>query len=106
MQNNGVQAPMNGEWPPLGATSQPRNFGGGIAPRRATGEQCSSQAKPCTVGGTRRPGRGEPGGRTWRYRFTDTTRTARYRFRLVVPYDKHLPWKRLTSRQVSVLVRA
>jgi hypothetical protein len=42
----------------------------------------------------------------WRYRFTNTRRTARYRFRFVVPTAKRLPWKRLVTRQVTVLVRA
>jgi hypothetical protein len=47
------------------------------------------------------------GGRImWRYRFTSTDRTARYRFRFVVPRTRGLPWKRLTTRQVGVLVRA
>jgi hypothetical protein len=40
----------------------------------------------------------------WRYRFTRTRRTARYRFRFVVPRAKRLPWGRVVTRQVSVLV--
>jgi hypothetical protein len=47
-----------------------------------------------------------PNGRiSWRYRFTSTRQTARYRFRFVVPRTKGLPWKRSVSRQVSVVVR-
>jgi hypothetical protein len=42
----------------------------------------------------------------WRYRFTNTRRTARYRFRFVVPRTEPLPWNRLTTHQVRVLVRA
>jgi hypothetical protein len=42
---------------------------------------------------------------TWRYRFTNTTQTARYRFRFVVPAAKRLPWTQRTTAQVSVLVR-
>lgn len=41
----------------------------------------------------------------WRYRFTNTTRTARYTFRLVLPRAKRLPWGRVASEPVSVLVR-
>jgi hypothetical protein len=45
------------------------------------------------------------GGIRWDYRFTKTRRTARYRFRFVVPAAKRLPWKRLTTGQVQVVVR-
>ena len=41
---------------------------------------------------------------TWRYHFTRTQQTARYRFRFVVPRAKGLPWTRTISRQVSVVV--
>jgi hypothetical protein len=40
----------------------------------------------------------------WDYRFTNTTRTARYVFRLVLPRTKELPWGRVTSDPVEVLV--
>jgi hypothetical protein len=47
------------------------------------------------------------GGRiAWRYRFTNTRQTARYRFRFVVPPEKRLPWEKLVTKQVSVVVRA
>lgn len=43
---------------------------------------------------------------TWRYRFTNTTQTARYRFRFVLPRSKGLPWKRTVTEHVSAIVRA
>ncbi|MBX5442816.1 MAG: hypothetical protein IRZ32_14990, partial [Solirubrobacteraceae bacterium] len=41
----------------------------------------------------------------WDYRFTNTTRPARYVFRLVLPRTRELPWGRVTSDAVTVLVR-
>lgn len=41
----------------------------------------------------------------WTYRFTTTRRPARYRFRLVLPATKRLPWQRTASGSVGVLVR-
>jgi hypothetical protein len=49
---------------------------------------------------------GRRGRIVWRYRFTNTRQTARYRFRFVVPREKGLPWKKLVTKQVSVVVRA
>jgi hypothetical protein len=49
---------------------------------------------------------GEDGRLTWRYAFTNTTRDAVYRFRLVLPRTKGLPWKRLASDAVEVRVDA
>jgi hypothetical protein len=41
----------------------------------------------------------------WRYRFTSTAQTARYRFRLVLPRGRGLPWARTATDPVAVLVR-
>jgi hypothetical protein len=41
----------------------------------------------------------------WRYRFAHTRSTADYRFRLRLPAVRALPWKTVTTRPVSVLVR-
>jgi hypothetical protein len=41
----------------------------------------------------------------WRYRFAHTQTTADYRFRLRLPAVRALPWKTVTTRPVSVLVR-
>jgi hypothetical protein len=49
---------------------------------------------------------GRRGRIVWRYRFTNTRQSARYRFRFVVPREKRLPWKKLVTKQVSVVVRA
>lgn len=43
---------------------------------------------------------------TWRYRFAHTSTTAEYRFRLRLPAVRGLPWKTVTTRPVSVLVRS
>ncbi|HEY8584933.1 MAG TPA: hypothetical protein VIL49_18380, partial [Capillimicrobium sp.] len=40
----------------------------------------------------------------WAYAFTNTTRTALYRFRFVLPAAKRLPWKRLATDAVEVRV--
>jgi hypothetical protein len=40
----------------------------------------------------------------YRYRFTDTTRTARYAFRVLVPVDSSYPYATGTSKVASVLV--
>lgn len=46
------------------------------------------------------------GGRVrWVYRFTSTRTTARYRFRVVLPQARRLPWRQLRSPVVTVLVR-
>jgi hypothetical protein len=42
---------------------------------------------------------------TWRYRFEHTSRTADYRFRLRLPNVRALPWKAVTTKAVSVLVK-
>jgi hypothetical protein len=41
----------------------------------------------------------------WRYRFAHTRTTAEYRFRLRLAKVRPLPWKTVTTRPVSVLVR-
>jgi hypothetical protein len=41
----------------------------------------------------------------WRYRFAHTRSTADYRFRLRLPAVRARPWKTVTTRPVSVLVR-
>lgn len=47
----------------------------------------------------------ESGAVSWQYRFRRTTRPAQYRFRLVVPSVRNLPWKRIASpRQVVRVV--
>ncbi len=50
----------------------------------------------------------ESGNVSWQYRFRRTTRPAQYRFRMVVPSVRNLPWKRTASpRQVvRVIPRA
>lgn len=47
---------------------------------------------------------GEHGRIRWSYRFTNTSRTARYRFRFVVRSGPGLPWERTVSDVVSVVV--
>jgi 5-hydroxyisourate hydrolase-like protein (transthyretin family) len=47
---------------------------------------------------------GDDGRIAWTYRFTSTAQTARYRFRFVLPRTAALPWQRLASDPVSVLV--
>jgi hypothetical protein len=41
----------------------------------------------------------------WRYRFTNTRQSARYRFRFVLPKAKRLPWKKTVSKRVAIVVR-
>jgi hypothetical protein len=41
----------------------------------------------------------------WRYRFTSTVLTTRYRLRVVLPKTKGLPWRRTVTQPVGVLVR-
>ena len=47
---------------------------------------------------------GQRGRIRWSYRFENTSRTARYRFRFVVRSGPGLPWKRTVSDVVSVVV--
>jgi len=47
---------------------------------------------------------GERGRIRWSYRFENTSRTARYRFRFVVRSGPGLPWRRTVSDVVSVVV--
>lgn len=48
---------------------------------------------------------GDDGRITWRYRFTNTSSSARYRFRFVLPKARALPWARTVTDPVTVLVR-